>query len=94
MPLLLSVPTWANACGDNGFFGLPEVDWPLCGLWSSAMLAGLKQTFSSVVIAEATLQRLGEEDEEKEMAYDSIRQLKANISHCLQNKQNLISFCH
>jgi hypothetical protein len=34
-------------------------------------------------IADDRLQQLAEEDDEKEMAYDSIRQIKENIAYCL-----------
>lgn len=80
---------------EDGFFGLPEVkDWPLCGLWPSEQLLRLREQFASVTISNDELQHLAEEDDEKEMAYDSIRQIKFNIAHCIDNKTSLISFCH
>jgi len=81
--------------GEEGFFGLPQVsDWPLCGLWPSEKLLELRELFAPVTIADDELRRLAEEDDEKEMAYDSIRQIKENITYCIDNKTSLISFCH
>jgi hypothetical protein len=54
----------------------------------------LEEKFRPVVITDEMLQNLLEEDDEKEMAYDSIKQIKDNISYCLKNNLVLISFCH
>jgi hypothetical protein len=81
--------------GEDGLFGLPEVqDWPLCGLWDRAQLTVQQQRFSKIVITDEQLQQLAEEDDEKEMAYDSIRQIKDNIAYCLDKQVSMITFCH
>jgi hypothetical protein len=81
--------------GEDYDFGLPHVqDWPMCGLWTRQQLSKLKNTFAPVNITDTDLARLAEIDEEKGMAYDSIRQTKENILYCLDNQLDLISFCH
>jgi hypothetical protein len=81
--------------GDKGYFGLPVVkDWPLCGLWPKEQLIIEQKRFAPINITEEDQERLVEEDDEKEMAYASIRQTKENINYCLDNQLSLISFCH
>ena len=74
---------------------LPKVqDWPLHGVLFTADLLQLKQQFSTITITDEALEDLLEQDEEKEMAYDSIRQIKENVHFCLDNNLALLSFCH
>jgi len=81
--------------GEGGVFGLPEVqDWPLCGLWDREQLTVQQKRFSSIEITDDQLHRMAEADDEKEMAYDSIRQIKENIAYCLDNQLSMITFCH
>lgn len=81
--------------GECGLFGLPEVqNWPLCGLWDREQLTVQQRRFSSIDITDDQLAQLAEEDDEKEMAYDSIRQIKENIAYCLDRQQSMITFCH
>jgi hypothetical protein len=76
-------------------FGMPAPDdWPLCGILNRKALLELSEKFRGINISDEQLEELLEEDEEKEMAYDSIRQIKENISYCLENNLELISFCH
>lgn len=76
-------------------FKLPPVqDWPLTGVLNKTNLVTLQQKLMGVAITDDMLEALSEEDEEKEMAYDSIRQIKENVSYCLDNGLELISFCH
>jgi hypothetical protein len=76
-------------------FGLPKVqDWPLAGLLNKTQLTQLKDTFATVEITDELLQDLADDDQEKEMAYDTIKQTKQNILYCLQHNLELISFCH
>ena len=80
---------------ENVSFGLPQVDdWPLAGILNKMEINTLFQKFTSIEITDETIEKLSEEDDEKEMAYDSIRQIKENLSFCLKNNLNLISFCH
>jgi len=82
-------------CEGNDLFGLPEVkDWPMCGLWDRAQLTVQHQRFASLDISDDQLKQLAKEDEEKEMAYDSIRQIKENIAYCLDKELSMITFCH
>jgi hypothetical protein len=79
----------------NDPFDLPSVqDWPLSGLLNRADLISLQQKFISINITDDMVTKLLEKDEEIEMAYDSIKQIKENISYCLENSLDLISFCH
>lgn len=81
--------------GDDGLMGLPEpADFPMVGLLLPERLAALQKTFAPIEISDADLERLQEEDDEKEMAYDSIRQIKMNIDHCVEKGLSLLSFCH
>jgi hypothetical protein len=76
-------------------FGLPAPeDWPMCGKLNRKALLELFEKFKDINITDEQLEELLEEDEEKEMAYDSIRQIKENISYCLEHDLELISFCH
>lgn len=76
-------------------FGLPSVtDWPLSGLLEKSDLIALQPKFNAINITEDMLEKLLDEDEEKEMAYDSIKQIKENITHCIKLDMELISFCH
>jgi hypothetical protein len=81
--------------GDGGRFGLPEIqDWPLCGVWDREQLTSQQDRFSSIDITDERLQALAEADDEKEMAYDSIRQIKENVAYCLEKQLGMITFCH
>ena len=81
--------------GEGGLFGLPEVqDWPLCGLWDQQQMIIQRERFSSIDITDDQLLQLAEADDEKEMAYDSIRQIKDNIAYCLGKQLSMITFCH
>jgi hypothetical protein len=76
-------------------FGLPEVqDWPLCGVWDREQLTVQQDRFSAIDITDEQLQELAESDDEKEMAYDSIRQIKENVTYCLEKQLCMITFCH
>jgi hypothetical protein len=76
-------------------FGLPAIqDWPLSGLLNRTTLIALQSKFNAINITDEMLEKLFEEDDEKEMAYDSIRQIQENITYCLNNNMDLISFCH
>lgn len=76
-------------------WGLPVVqDWPLSGLLDRNQLTKLQSLFAPIEITDEKLEQLQEEDDEKEMAYDSIRQTKENIDYCIYNNLDLISFCH
>lgn len=76
-------------------FGLPQPDdWPLSGLLNREALLSLNAQLAGINITDEILEELLEEDEEKEMAYDSIRQIKENVSFCLSNNLDMISFCH
>ena len=80
---------------EKSSFGLPLVqDWPVSGLLNNIDLIAFRQKFDSIDITDELLEKLSEEDDEKEMAYDSIRQTQNNISYCLENGLDLISFCH
>jgi hypothetical protein len=80
--------------GENSF-GMPaSKDWPMCGILNRKALLELFEKFKDINISDEQLEELLEEDEEKEMAYDSIRQIKKNISYCLEHNLELISFCH
>ncbi|AEW00263.1 hypothetical protein A4D02_23320 [Niastella koreensis] len=80
--------------GDHSF-PLPQVrDWPLCGLINKGQLSALKTQFENINITDEMLEALLDEDDEKEMAYDSIKQIKENISYCIGKDLELISFCH
>lgn len=80
---------------ENHSISLPKTqDWPLCGLISSSQLSALKVLFENINITDQMLETLLDEDEEKEMAYDSIKQIKENISYCVEKDLELISFCH
>jgi hypothetical protein len=80
---------------EERLFGLPRAqDWPMHGVLHKAELLLLKEKFQHIDITDDQLEELLEEDEEKEMAYDSIRQIKENILFCLDNDMQLISFCH
>ena len=76
-------------------FNLPKVkNWPLCGLWDREQLTRQQQRFAPVEITDDQLQQLSQEDDKKEMAYDSIRQIKENITYCLGKELSMITFCH
>jgi hypothetical protein len=66
----------------------------MCGLLPRQQLSKLKDTFATIDITDTELERLAEIDDEKEMAYDSIRQTKENITYFLEHQLDLISFCH
>jgi hypothetical protein len=81
--------------GEGGKFGLPEVqDWPLCGVWDRQQLTVQQDRFSAIDITDEQLQELAETDDEKEMAYDCIRQMKENVTYCLEKQLGMITFCH
>ncbi|MDR3715583.1 MAG: hypothetical protein P4L51_22465 [Puia sp.] len=81
--------------GEGGQFGLPEIqDWPLCGVWNREQLTVQQDRFSAIDITDEQLQELAETDDEKEMAYDSIRQIKENVTYCLEKQLGMITFCH
>jgi hypothetical protein len=81
--------------GEGGQFGLPEVqDWPLCGVWGREQLTVQQDRFSAIDITDEQLEELAEADDEKEMAYDSIRQIKENVTYCLEKQLGMITFCH
>jgi hypothetical protein len=74
---------------------LPKTrDFPMCGLINKNELLTLKTQLAGIVITDEMLDKLLVEDEEKEMAYDSIRQIMENVSYCLEKDFDLISFCH
>ncbi|PZR24766.1 MAG: hypothetical protein DI535_21060 [Citrobacter freundii] len=74
---------------------LPRVqDFPMHGVLYKADLLELKEKFKNIEISDEQLDELLEEDDEKEMAYDSIRQIKANVLFCLENDLELLAFCH
>ncbi len=74
---------------------LPKVqDWPLHGILYTADLSELEEKFKNITISDEKLEELLEEDDEKEMAYDGIRQIKENVHFCLDNDLTLVSFCH
>ena len=74
---------------------LPKVqDWPVHGILYTPELTLLKEKFRDITITDEMLVELLEEDDEKEMAYDSIRQIKDNVLFCLDNNMELLSFCH
>jgi len=76
-------------------FNLPRVtDWPISGFLDKDDLIALEPKFSAIHITNDMLEKLLDEDEEREMAYDGIRQIKENITYCIKNDINLISFCH
>src|SRR5205814_2019724 len=80
--------------GEDTFVLPAPADWPLHGLVKTPKLLLLKEEFARIEITDDMLEELMDEDEEKGMAYDSIKQLKENISFCLINNLELISFCH
>jgi len=76
-------------------FNLPKVaDWPLAGLLDKPALKTLLSQLEGIVISDELIESFAEEDEEKEMAYDSIRQIQDNVSFCLSNDLAMLSFCH
>lgn len=80
---------------ERPLFKLPKVqDWPVHGVLYTADLLLLNEQFKNITITDEELSELYEEDEEKEMAYDSIRQTKENVRFCLENNLTLLSFCH
>ncbi|HEY0271567.1 MAG TPA: hypothetical protein VGC22_00220 [Chitinophaga sp.] len=56
--------------------------------------ATFQQQLAPVEISYAMLAEPAGEDDEKEMAYDSIRQLRETIAYCLEHNLALLSFCH
>ena len=80
---------------ERNVWGLPAVqDWPLSGLLDRNLLTKVQSLFAPVEISDEMLKQLSEEDDEKEMVYDSIRKTKENIDYCIYNNLELISFCH
>jgi len=76
-------------------FDLPKVqDWPLAGLLDETALIRLQEQLKAITISSEMLEQLAEEDDEKEMAYDSIKQLQENVDYCLANELTMLSFCH
>lgn len=76
-------------------FGIPApTDFPVCGIVQEKELLELQTAFKDIHITDEQLEQLLEEDDEKEMAYDSIRQIKQNVAYCIENNRQLISFCH
>lgn len=77
---------------------IPELpvnsDFPICGIINEAGLQELKGQLAGIEITDEMLEKLLNEDEEKEMVYDSIREIKRNVDYCLEHKLELISFCH
>lgn len=65
---------------ERPLFKLPKVqDWPVHGVLYTADLLLLDEQFKNITITDEELSELYEGDEEKEMAYDSIRQTKENV---------------
>ena len=72
----------------------PANDWPMAGLLNRRALEDVARQFNGIEISQELLDALQEEDDQKEEAYDSIRQIKRNVEYCLENNLELISFCH
>jgi hypothetical protein len=80
--------------GENGLFGLPQVqDWPMCGLWNREQLTIQQERFSSINITDTQLKHLTDEDDEKEMAYESIRQIKENMPLVFDRRFAVVTSC-
>jgi hypothetical protein len=73
----------------------PVVDWPQHGILFRPALLSLQEQLKDIHITDDQLDMLLEEDEDdKELAYQGIQQLKRKIDFCVANEMELISFCH
>jgi len=76
-------------------FGLPKPDdWPLTGLLNRQALLQLQQQLAGIDITDEAIEALMDEDEDKGLAYDGIQEVKNNVSYCIANNFDMISFCH
>jgi len=83
---------------DNNPFKIPRIDdWPLISLLTLSDLEELRSKLGDVRIPEKTsdsFSNTNEEDEDKILAYEHLNGILANVRFCIDNKLDMISFCH
>ncbi|NIG52404.1 hypothetical protein [Chitinophaga sp. Cy-1792] len=64
------------------------------GVLKEDELLNLRNKLEHISITDERLKELEDEDFEKEMAYDCIRQLQKHVNYCLANNLSLVVFAH